>query len=156
MVDTKTYAANLQDKLIEDFKTKFQEKIGYVPIIITKVYIDEDNELPLMTLQKLADYFEPFMPEQYGSKLKLTSSCRKRELVELRNIFCAIARMMRFTYKSIGTYLGGRDHSTVLHNVTVFNNLLQTSETFRTKYMTILTHIKEHYEPSALVELDQE
>lgn len=156
MVDTKTYASHLQDRLIEDFKTKFHEKVGYVPIIITKVYIDDENELPLMTLQKLADCFDPFMPELYGSRLSLTSSSRKRELVELRNIFCAVARMMRFTLKSIGSFLGGRDHTTVLHNVTVFNNLIQTSESFRTKYITILTYIKEHYESSALVEFNQE
>jgi hypothetical protein len=155
MTDTRSYAAKLEKRLIDEFKQKFEEKLGYVPIVLTKVSSQEDGDLSIMSLDQLASYFEPFLPIVYEKKLALTSPSRKRELVELRNIFCAIARMMRFTCVSIGEFLGGRDHTTVLHNVGTFNNLIETSESFREKYFLILTHIKESHESSALVEPDQ-
>lgn len=153
--DTKNYAVKLEKRLIEEFKQKFEEKLGYTPIVLTKVSTDGIEELPIMSLEELAGYFTPFLPELYGKKLTLQCSSRKREVVELRNIFCALARMMRFTCVTVGQFLGGRDHTTVLHNVGTFNNLIETSESFREKYFLILTHIKENHESSALVEPDQ-
>lgn len=150
MSETKNYAAKLERRLIDEFKEKFEEKLGYTPIVLTKVNADGVDNLPLMSLEQLADYFTPFLPELYGKKLTLQCKSRKREVVELRHIFCAIARMMRFTCVSVGEFLGGRDHTTVLHNVHVFNNLLETSELFREKYFLIVTHIKESHESSSL------
>ena len=155
MTETKEYAAKLERRLIQEFVQKFEEKLGYAPIVLTKVSNQDGNELPIMSLDQLADYFQPFLPALYGNTLSLKSISRKRELVELRNIFCAIARMMRFTCVSIGEFLGGRDHTTVLHNVGTFNNLIETSESFREKYFLILTHIKESHESSAMDEPDQ-
>jgi hypothetical protein len=155
MTETRNYAAKLERRLIEEFKQKFEEKLGYTPIVLTKVSSQGNDDLPIMSLEQLAGYFEPFLPVVYGNTVRLQSISRKRELVELRNIFCAVARMMRFTCVSIGEFLGGRDHTTVLHNVGTFNNLVETSESFREKYFLILTHIKESYESSALVEPDQ-
>jgi hypothetical protein len=156
MSDTKTYATMLEKRLIDEFKLRFEEKLGYIPIVLTKVSTDGVDELPMMSLEQLASCFDPFLPEFYGKKLSLQSTSRKRELVELRNIFCAVARMMRFTCVSIGDYLGGRDHTTVLHNVGTFRNLIETSESFREKYFLILTHIKENHESSALDESNKE
>lgn len=155
MTETRNYAVKLERKLIQEFIEKFEDKLGYAPIVLTKVSNQEGNDLPIMSLDQLAGYFEPFLPVVYGNTVSLKSISRKRELVELRNIFCAIARMMRFTCVSIGEFLGGRDHTTVLHNVGTFNNLIETSESFREKYFLILTHIKESHESSAMVESDQ-
>lgn len=155
-MNSKTYAMNLEKKLIDEFKSKFQEKMGYVPTVITKVSADGMDNVPMMSLDDLSSYFDPFLPVLYNKKLTLKCRSRKRELVELRNIFCAIARMMRFTCTSIGDYLGNRDHTTVLHNVVTFKNLIETSEVFREKYLLILNHIKQNYESSALDEFDQE
>jgi len=155
MTETRNYAAKLERRLIEEFKQKFEEKLGYTPVVLTKVSSQDNNELPIMSLEELAGYFEPFLPTVFGKTVELRSISRKRELVELRNIFCAVARMMRFTCVTIGEFLGGRDHTTVLHNVGTFNNLIETSESFREKYFLILTHIKENHESSALVEPDQ-
>lgn len=155
MTDTRNYAAKLERRLIKEFKEKFEQKLGYSPVVLTKVSSVGSSEIPMISLDDLASYFDPYLPELFGSPLSLKSSSRKRELVELRNIFCAIARMMRFTCVSIGEFLGGRDHTTVLHNVGTFNNLIETSESFREKYFQILTHIKERYESSAMDEFDQ-
>jgi chromosomal replication initiator protein len=155
MTDTRNYAAKLERRLIKEFKEKFEDKLGYSPVVLTKVSSVGNSEIPMISLDELSSYFDPYLPELFGSPLSLKSSSRKRELVELRNIFCAIARMMRFTCVSIGEFLGGRDHTTVLHNVGTFNNLIETSESFREKYFQILTHIKESYESSAMDEFDQ-
>jgi len=155
MTETYNYAVKLERRLIEEFKQKFEEKLGYVPIVVTKISSHGGTDLPIMSLDQLSRYFEQFLPVAFGDPISLKSHSRKRELVELRNIFCAIARMMRFTCVSIGDYLGGRDHTTVLHNVSTFNNLVETSESFRERYYQILNHIKKSYESSALVEFDQ-
>lgn len=150
MNECKTYALNLEKKLINEFKQKFRDKMGYSPFVITKVSIDDIHSIKLMSLDELADYFKPFVPHQKGRKTTLTSRSRKRELVELRMIFCFIARNMKYTYTSIGLFMGGRDHTTVLHNLSCFRNLIETSEEFREKYLKILNFIKQSHESSDL------
>lgn len=149
------YASILEKKLIDEFKAKFREKIGYQPIVLTKVTVDDEHSIPLMPLDQLADYFTPFLPTQNGRVLPLFAKSRKRELVELRMIFCTLARSMKYTLVSIGEYIGGRDHTTVLHAVSTFNNLVETNEAFRDQYMKILTYIKQSYESSTLDQPDQ-
>ena len=153
---SENYAARLENKLVTEFKEKFFEKLGYEPIVITKMNTEGNRDLlPRLSLEELESCFEPFLPERFGSPLRLGAKCRKRELVELRNIFCALARMMRFTFTDIGKYLGDRDHTTVIHNVKTFNALVSHDEMFQEKYKRILTHIKYLYEPSDMEQLDQ-
>lgn len=156
MTETRRYANQLEKRLIGEFKQKFQEKIGYVPIVLTKVATNDEDWVPMMSLEELREYFTPFLPHRNGRVLKLTSKDRYRELVELRNIYCAIARMMRYTLSAIGQSLGGRDHTTVLHNVESFKNLVVIDESFKAKYIQILNHVKEQgYEPSVVDQPDQ-
>lgn len=155
MCESKNYAATLERRLIDEFRQKFEEKLGYKPIVLTRINADGIENVPLMSLDQLEESFEPFLPLAFGKKLALGVKSRKRELVELRMIFCAIARMMRFTHVSIGIHLGGRDHTTVLHNVTTFANLIETNEGFREKYFVILNHIKETNESSIVDQLNQ-
>lgn len=156
MTETRRYANQLEKKLIGEFKQKFQEKIGYTPIVLTTVNNEIAEGLPLLSLDELQECFTPFLPKRHGKVLKLGSKARYRELVELRNIYCAIARMMRYTLTHVGESLGGRDHTTVLHNVETFKNLVVIDEAFKQKYIQILNHIKEQgYEPSVVDEPDQ-
>lgn len=155
MSESKTYAANLEKKLIDEFKEKFESKLGYTPIVLTRVSTEDVDNFPMMSLEELSEYFEPYLPVYFGKTLTLDCKVRKRELVELRNIFCAIARMMKFTTVSIGEFLGGRDHTTVLHNLGTFKNLIETSDAFREKYFTIVNRIKLNHESSTLGELNQ-
>lgn len=154
MTESQSYAANLEKKLIEEFKQKFQEKLGYTPIVLTKIKTGE-SYIPVMTLDELIECFDPFLPINFGKKLTLMSKCRKRELVELRMMFCYIARSMKYNLGVIGNKLGGRDHTTVIHGVNTFVNLIETSDPFREKFQKILNHIKENYEPSALDKSDK-
>jgi len=60
-MDPKTYAIQLEKKLIEQFKDSFYEKMGYYPTVITRVQTDMDQYLPMMSLQSLEDFFQPYL-----------------------------------------------------------------------------------------------
>lgn len=153
MTESQMYAAALEKKLIEEFKEKFQEKMGYRPVVLTRVEVGNDY-VPVMTLDELISYFDPFLPTHFGKKLTLNDRCRKRELVELRMMYFYMARSMRYNLGTIGDKLGGRDHTTVIHGVNTFVDLMETNEQFRNKFQQILNHIKENHESSTLDEFD--
>lgn len=154
MTESRTYASHLEKKLIDEFKEKFLAKIGYEPIILTRIETNEYS-IPIMSLETLEEYFTPYLPTQYGKKLSLFSKSRKRELVELRMMFCYIARSMRYKLSAVGEFMGGRDHTTVMHNVVTFQNLMETNELFRFRFLDILSHIKEKHEPPTLDKYNQ-
>lgn len=149
---TKTYATKMEQKLVDEFKQKFFEKMGYSPVVITRVTIEADSHIPVISLQQLAECFTPFLPTRYGKVLTLKTKARYREIIELRNIFCAIARNLKYTYSIIGQELGNRDHTTVIHNIQSFRNLIETDAAFKQKYLTILKYIKEKYNEQPVVE----
>lgn len=155
-MDSQAYAMLLEKRMVEQFKKSFYEKMGYTPVVLTRVYYKGSDEyMPMMTLESLEQHFEDFLPERYGEKLKLSAKCRLRPLVEVRNIFCYMARQMGYSLVTIGQYLGNRDHTTVIHNVATCRNLLETDENFQVKYARILKTIKSFYESSALDLFDQ-
>jgi|688.fasta_scaffold00218_48 hypothetical protein len=154
-MDSKNYAIQLEKKLIEQFKETFYEKIGYYPTVLTRVQTDLEQYIPMMSLETLQGFFEPFLPTRYQKRLRLQSKDRYRELVELRNIYCFLARQLSYSLVNIGQSLGNRDHTTVIHSITCFKNLLETDEGFRQKYLTILNYIKQHYESPTMDSLDQ-
>jgi hypothetical protein len=156
-METPIYAKQLEKKLIDEFKAQFFKKMGYYPLVVTKVSTDNDGYLPIITLENLEEAFESFLPVKYNKKVPLGSNRRFREVVELRNIFCSIARMMKYTTTYIGEYLGNRDHTTVLHNTNTFNDLIETSSQFKEKYLQIIKLIKQKYnDTSTMDDLDQE
>jgi hypothetical protein len=76
-------------------------------------------------------------------KTLLLSTCRKRELVVARQMFCYIAKfnMPNITLKEIGSFLGGRDHSTVIHGIRTAGDLIETNKQFRKEYEKLETFI---------------
>lgn len=158
MIDTKNYAARLEKKLIDKFKDDFKEKIGYEPVVISNIYqmqTNPENKLPSIDLEVLKGYFTPFLPEINGKIRELSSRIRKRELVELRNIYCYLAKQMGYTLYVIGRSLGNRDHTTIIHNINSFKNLIEQNDLFREKYNTILKLIKSDYESPVVENVDQ-
>ena len=57
---------------------------------------------------------------------------RKREHVVPRQIFCYYAARLftRATLREIGAYIGGRDHSTVLHSKQMVQDMIDTDKDF--------------------------
>lgn len=105
--------------------------------------MDEEDKSPLMSLDQLESYFTPFLPIKHGKIVNLKNKCRIREITELRCIFCYLARNMKYSLKTVGEYLNGRDHTTVIHSVNTFKDLIETCGTFREKYYRVLDHIKQ-------------
>lgn len=144
MSEIKIYQDNLEKKLIEQFRDTFYEKIGYYPVVMTKIKVEvgKNEYISMMSLEALADYFTPFLPVKYEKILPLDSRTRYRDIVELRCIFCAIAKNMNYTLSAIGLFLGKRDHTTAIHSINTFHDLIETNEGFKQKYLNILNHIK--------------
>jgi chromosomal replication initiation ATPase DnaA len=70
-----------------------------------------------VTLEQLHDlqcYLEGIGPEV------LFSRSRKWDVIKHRKAFCVVARGYKITYREIGQYLAGFDHSTIVHNVQGF------------------------------------
>lgn len=160
MVSTATYASVLEKKLISKFSKEFYDKLGYYPTVITKSYIDTEKDgIHLMSLEQLESYFIPFLPRIFKKPiLSLGDRSRMRELVELRHIFFYIAKSFGFSLSSIGIYLNKRDHTTVIHGIRTFRDLVETDPNFKQKYNEILNHIKQNhheYNPSVMDSSDQ-
>lgn len=61
----------------------------------------------------------------------LNSSSRKREIVMARQISMYLAReYTKHSYESIGSYFGGKDHSTVMYSIKNVKNLLDVDRQF--------------------------
>lgn len=156
-MDPKEYAANMEKKLTQEFREKFYSKMGYYPMVTTRTY--EGNEtngsMPLMSLMTLQQHFEPFLPDELGKKIHLASKSRLRSIVELRHVYCVVAREMGYGLKEIGKSLNNRDHTTVIHNIKSCKNLLETCEAFKKKYYRIVETIKHNHESSTMDYADQ-
>ena len=149
----------LEKKLIEDFKEDFYIKIGYYPLITTRVYVtEEDDSLKIMSLEQLEEYFKECFTKVMGKPLNIRQKERYREVVDIRSLFAYFARSMKYKVVTIGQFLGNKDHTTILHYITLFNNQMETNPAYREQYRRIFNHIKEQTnknESSTLDHLDQ-
>jgi hypothetical protein len=148
------YKKKVENELINEFLVNFYEKVGYYPTVVTNNRITNEGVI-VLTLSELENYFTPYLPSLFGKKLTLSSRSRMRSIVELRCIFFFIARTMRYNLKTLGLYLGGRDHTTVIHGITTFSNLYDTDAMFREKYYFIINQIKKDYESPTMDDIDQ-
>lgn len=152
-MNAEEYLEKTEKQLIEGFLDSFYKKMGYYPTVVTKEDL-EDRSLNLLSLEELETYFEPYLPILRGKILKLSTKMRVREIVELRQMFCFIARSIGFSLKTIGIFLGNRDHTTIVHNVKAFHNMMDTDSTYRDRYIIIAKKIKQdgnYYNSSAMV-----
>lgn len=154
-METTVYANKLEKKLITEFKDLFYEKMGFYPIVVTTSKIQGDTSIPVMSLQSLKKMFDPFLPKKFDQIIPLESKLRERDIVELRSIFCHMARSMKYNLTAIGELLGNRDHTTIIHNVNAFSDLVETNESFRLKYFTILKYIREQHESPIMDNINQ-
>lgn len=141
----------IEKKLIADFKKNFYKKLGYYPIISTEV-IEKQNEIPILTLNELELYFNDCFQDMFKKTNILRNKGRYRVIIDIRVLFSHFARVMKYTYASIGDYLGGKHHTTILHYSVVFNNEMETNPAFRQKYNKILKYIKEKKNESSTMD----
>ena len=83
----------------------------------------------------LEDFLEAYCVSLNIDVDKLTSKSRKRELVDSRMIFCAVARKHGgYTLTQIGKLLNTH-HATVLHAVRSYDDISTYDSSFRTSYV---------------------
>lgn len=62
----------------------------------------------------------------------IANKTRKREVINGRFIFCGIMKEhFGYSLKKIGEFVGGRDHTTVIHSIEKYNDRYQTEEHYR-------------------------
>ena len=141
--------ADLEKKLIENFKIDFYANMGYYPVVITNDF--KRGETHVMTLTELENYFFSFYPRSKNNRfINLMSKNRTKEIVELRCIFVYLARSMDYKLVEISSYLK-KHHTTIIHNLDTFNNRMQTSPEFREIFNNIYNYIKSNYLPNDYV-----
>jgi chromosomal replication initiator protein len=81
--------------------------------------------------------------QNYGiTSLDILSRVRKREMCDARHMFCAIMRkQFRYSLKSIGEMVSGRDHTTAIHSIQTFNDRCKNEEEFKELSERIITQI---------------
>lgn len=96
---------------------------------------EEADELIERALPIIANVFD------CDPALIITKS-RKRELVNSRKVlFKLLTIQTKLSLKTIGQKVGGRDHSTVIHNNEEFDNHVLTERDFRLKATSIFNHL---------------
>lgn len=143
-----------QKETIKKFIHDFYKKYGYRPIVVSRTTLD-DNEIEIMSLEELKECFTPFLPSLYGKTIFLDKRCRMREVVELRQMFCYLAREMGYRLTDIGRSLKQADHSTAIHSINVFRDMMETDPKYRKKFSIILNYVKQKaHESSVMADSD--
>jgi chromosomal replication initiator protein len=79
------------------------------------------------------------------------SSLRKQSVVYARHMFSFLCRKhLKMTFSSIG-YILGRDHSSVMHAINVFDNLVTHDKTTRQTYETSVQLLGDYLHQRTLI-----
>jgi len=63
---------------------------------------------------------------------EIADKTRKREVVNGRFIFCGIMKeYFGYSLKKIGEFVGGRDHTTIIHSIEKYHDRYQNEENYR-------------------------
>jgi chromosomal replication initiator protein len=77
----------------------------------------------------------------------ITIETRKREIVEMRQIFQWLCRnKMTLSLQKIGQICGGRDHSTIIHSCKVVDNLMMYDRRFAKNLESVRNKFEEFAE----------
>lgn len=164
---TREYKQIQSHKLINEFKKNYYEKIGLTPIVtvvknVPYIKIIENPSKKPIDLDILENIINSFLPTyKIGNGIIVKSikhKTRLRVVVELRHIFCYIAKSMGYNLISIGKYLNDRDHTTVINSITKFKNLFDTNdEGFMEKYEIISEKLNDYLNGNELLQpVDEE
>jgi chromosomal replication initiator protein len=91
---------------------------------------------------------------ELGMDLKaLKQKTRKREIVEARFLcfyFCHVEQTA--TFKEIGQYFGGMDHSSIIHGKDTMQDFIDTTKRFKKLYEDLLEPIKNRHESTQMID----
>lgn len=151
-METLPYAQSLQRKLIEEFKKKFYDKLGFYPEVITHTTVFSDtNKSTIMRipLDELMDIFDThiLLPHikytpNAGWITSLRNKTRIREICEIRYMYFKVAAMMGYSTSTIGRTVG-MNHSSVIHGLQRLNDHLETDIRVRQDYYSTILTVKQ-------------
>jgi len=121
-------------------KVTFDRKELTLSLAEETVYGVDNNEPKPITIELIKNYVSTYYKL---SPEKLASKSRKHEIALARQM--AIFLSKKFTQhslKSIGSYFGNRDHSTVLHSCQAIENYLSNDENVRNAYEDLTKKLK--------------
>jgi hypothetical protein len=126
---------------VQGFKKSFYRKFGYTPLIILEKP-SKNRPYLTMSLEELETYFNYFINKRPNCRrYNLKGKDRYREIVDYRFMFTHMARCMEYNLTTIGRYLN-KHHTSIIHYQTSFNNMMETSENFKERYIEIFNYIK--------------
>jgi chromosomal replication initiator protein len=97
--------------------------------IVKNFVKNSTREISIEYIQKLVCDFYNIPVEAVKSKT------RKREIVQARQIAMYFTKYLtKASLKNIGIFFGGRDHSTVIHSITTYQNFLDCNYKLEAKY----------------------
>ena len=73
---------------------------------------------------------------------QLLSRCRERDIVDARKITCKVLKTkFNYSLKSIGDFIGGRDHTTIRNLLLKFKDHCQYDDSFRNRARLVLNRL---------------
>lgn len=145
---TAEYQVRLSKTLIDKFQIDFREKTGLnaiveVPGINNLIKAEQQKDRPSLPMIKY--WVEESIPSTWAIRTIATRS-RKRRLVDLKQIFCKIARDYGYKLLSIceHVYPSG-DHADVIHAFRTAEDQIETNEDYKDLYVSILNKIQDEF-----------
>lgn len=90
---------------------------------------------PIEILQIVGDYHSISVED-------IIRKYNKREVSDARHMFCKIMKTeFNYSLESIGGFLNGRDHTTIIHSINTFNDRSKFEEGYADDYENILEKI---------------
>ncbi|MDN5247503.1 MAG: chromosomal replication initiator protein DnaA [Candidatus Cardinium sp.] len=152
-----TLSSDLIDYIAQHVDTNVRELEGVLISLIAHASLtkrDMNIELAQQVLKHIVaqhhpteatiDVLQQQIVAHYNISLDdLKGKSRKKEIVAARQVAMHLTKKYTtHSLKSIGTYFGGRDHTTVIHAVQVIDNLLNKDPEYAQLYTTLENKIK--------------
>ncbi|MCR5650191.1 MAG: chromosomal replication initiator protein DnaA [Lachnospiraceae bacterium] len=145
-----SYIANNVNSNIRELEGSIKKVVAFAALEKRKIDIETAKEA-------LKDIVSPNAPskitpenimnvvcDHYSISIEdIKSSKRNKELVYPRKMIMYLCRYMTSaTYKEIASYLGGRDHTTIMYGIRTITDLLEKDESTKRTIETIINKIK--------------
>lgn len=116
-------------KLISSFKKKFLELTNSVPLIKIEEHV-KYNRIELENLENIINTIIPkSLTVDYPEVKSIVTKLRRRELIDLRAIFCYHANLNEYNHSQIAAYLK-QDRTNVYNSINMYRKLISYDDTF--------------------------
>ena len=116
-------------KLISSFKKKFLELTNSVPLIKIEEHV-KYNRIELENLENIINTIIPkSLTVDYPEVKSIVTKLRRRELIDLRAIFCYHAKLNEYNHSQIAAYLK-QDRTNVYNSINMYHKLISYDDVF--------------------------